>query len=194
MRPIRVHSQPITQATSRLPTNRASTISGLRGNATAVAVSTIGLIAGAESRNAIAAAGVTPRRTSAPATGTDAHSQPGRIAPAMPAIGTASTGFFGSARVKNVAGTNTAIPADSSTPSTRKGSACTTTATKTVIQLCITGADSAWRIGPCARTTTSSTMVSTSGELNCQPSFAASAGATGDSCAGTSGFASGFAC
>jgi hypothetical protein len=55
-----------------------------------VAVSTIGLIAGADSRNASAAAGATPRRTIAPATGTEAHSQPGRTTPANPATGTAA--------------------------------------------------------------------------------------------------------
>ena len=44
-------------ATIRLATPRPTTISGLSGNATAVAVSTIGLIAGAASRNARAAAG-----------------------------------------------------------------------------------------------------------------------------------------
>ncbi len=64
--PSRSHSQPMTMATIRLATPRPTTISGLFGNATAVAVSTIGLIAGAASRNASAAAGVTPRRISEP--------------------------------------------------------------------------------------------------------------------------------
>src|SRR5690606_14813382 len=108
---------------------------------------TIGLIAGADSRNARAAAGATPRRTSAPATGTDAHSQPGSTAPAAPATGTARAGRSGRARAKKDGGTNTAIAADSSTPSTRKGRAWSMTATNTVIQLCITGAASAPRIG-----------------------------------------------
>src|SRR5256884_7481024 len=102
----------MAHATMRLAANRARTIRGLRGNATAVAVSTIGLIAGADSRNANAAAGVTPRRTSAPATGTDAHSHPGRTTPAIPATGTASAGRLGNARAKNDGGTNTAIIAD----------------------------------------------------------------------------------
>jgi hypothetical protein len=61
------------------------------------------------------------------------------------------------------------MTADSSTPSTRKGSACTITATNTVIQLCITGADSAPRIGPWSTIPTSSSMIRTRGELNCQP-------------------------
>jgi hypothetical protein len=45
------------------------------------------LIAGADSRNASAAAGVTPRRTRAPAMGTDPHSHPGSTTPATPAAG-----------------------------------------------------------------------------------------------------------
>ena len=94
----------------------------------------MGLMAGAERRKARAAAGVTPRRTRAPATGTDAHSQPGSTAPAALATGTARAGCFGRARAKNDGGTNTAIAADSSTPSTRNGSGWTITATNTVIQ------------------------------------------------------------
>jgi dienelactone hydrolase len=164
-RPSRCHNQPITQATIRLATNRASTISGLPGNATAVAVSTIGLIAGADSRNVSAAAGVTPRRTSAPATGTDAHSQPGSTAPAAPATGTASPGRLGNARAKNDGGTNTAIDADSTTPSTRNGRAWVTTAMNTVIQLCNAGPDSSSEIGPRAMVTSSSTTVKASTEL-----------------------------
>ena len=54
------------------------------GKATAVETSTTGLIAGEASRNANAAAGATPRRISAPATGTDPHSQAGSTAPAIP--------------------------------------------------------------------------------------------------------------
>ncbi|CAM5359385.1 hypothetical protein SALBM311S_05012 [Streptomyces alboniger] len=83
----------------------------------------------------------------------------------MPATGTANAGRFGSARAKKDGGTNTAMAADNSTPSTRKGSACTITATNTVIQLCITGSDSARRIGPCASTRRMSNRVSVSGEL-----------------------------
>ena len=91
-RPSRSHSQPMTTEVARLATSRATTICGRPGNATDVATSTTGLIAGADSRNASAAAGVTPRRTSAPAIGTEPHSQPGRIAPATPATGTARIG------------------------------------------------------------------------------------------------------
>jgi hypothetical protein len=66
---------------------------------------------------------------------------------------------------ENAGGTNTAIAADSSTPSTRKGSAWTSTATNTVIQLCMTGAPSAPRIGPWHSTTRSISKVSRRGEL-----------------------------
>lgn len=92
----------------------------------------MGLIAGADSRNANAAAGVTPRRTRLPATGTDAHSHPGSTNPAAPAVGTANAGERGNTRVKNDAGTYAAIAADSTTPITKNGIACTTTDTNTV--------------------------------------------------------------
>src|SRR5204862_336472 len=85
-------SPPTTVAASTATTNRPTTIPGRPGNATLVATSTTGLIAGADSRNASAAAGGTPRRINAPATGTDPHSQPGSAAPARPATGTASSG------------------------------------------------------------------------------------------------------
>ena len=87
--PSLIQSQPIATAVITEARKRANTISGLPGNATAVATSTTGLIAGAESRNANAAAGVTPRRSSPPAIGTEPHSQPGSATPAMPATGTA---------------------------------------------------------------------------------------------------------
>ncbi len=134
-----------------------------------MAVSTTGLIAGADNRNASAAEGVTPRRTKAPATGTDAHSQPGSTAPANPATGTASAGCFGNARAKNDGGTNTAKHAESTTPMTRNGSACTTTATNTVIQLCIIGVASPRRTGPCTRKPISTTRLSTSTGLGFHP-------------------------
>src|SRR5262249_1179638 len=118
-RPNASQSQPITHAVIRLATARATTISGFLGKATAVAVGTIGLIAGEASRNASAAAGVMPRRTSAPATGTEAHSQPGRTTPAVPATGTARAGWRGKALAKNDAGTKTAMTAESTTPNTR---------------------------------------------------------------------------
>ena len=109
----------MTIAVPRLATNRATTITGRPGNATAVEMSTIGLIAGEESRNANAAAGVTPRRINAPATGTEPHSHAGRIAPATPATGTAAP-VRGSARSKNLVGTNAVIAADSTVPKTQK--------------------------------------------------------------------------
>ncbi len=93
------------------------------------------MIAGAESRNAIAAAGVTPRFISAADTGTEAHSQPGRITPDALATGTARAGCLGSAFAKNDAGTNAVSAAESSTPSTRKGSAWTVTPTNMVAQV-----------------------------------------------------------
>src|SRR6185312_12174868 len=127
--PSRSHNQPIPTATTRLAAPRPITIAGLPGKATAVAVSTIGLIAGAASRNAIAAAGVTPRRISDPAIGTLPHSHPGSTTPASPAAGTASAGCFGSAFSQNERGTKTAMIADSTTPNTRNGEACTSTDT-----------------------------------------------------------------
>ncbi len=80
-RPSQSHSQPITTAVASEASSRASTMTGLAGKAIAVAVSTTGLIAGADSRNANAAAGVTPRPIRLFATGTDAHSQPGSTTP-----------------------------------------------------------------------------------------------------------------
>ena len=120
-----------------------------------MAVSTIGLIAGAASRNASAAAGVTPRRISEPAIGTEPHSQPGSTTPAQLATGTASAGCRGSALAKNDRGTNTAMTADSATPNTRNGIACTITETKTVVQVCRRGLEMAPEIG--SRKTTSRT-------------------------------------
>ena len=94
-RPKRDHTSPTTIAASRLATRRAPTISGFPGNATAVATSTTGLIAGAESRNVSAAAAGAPRDTSRPAIGTEPHSQPGKAAPATAATGTESAGRSG---------------------------------------------------------------------------------------------------
>src|SRR5262249_34252802 len=121
-------------------TNRAATTCGRPGNATAVATTTTGLIAGEASRNASAAGGATPRAISPPATGTDAHSQPGSSAPAAPATGTAAYWLRGSARAKKAGGTNAAIAPEISTPSTRNGSACTHTATNTVAHVRTAGA------------------------------------------------------
>ena len=123
--PKRSHSQPMITAVAREAMNRATTIIGSPGNATKVEASTMGLIAGAERRKASAAAGGTPRDIKLLATGTDAHSHPGSTAPAHPATGTASAGFFGRAFFQNDAGTKAAIAPESTTPSTRKGSAWT---------------------------------------------------------------------
>src|SRR5207302_1848114 len=70
-RPSTSHSRPTPTDARRLASSRARTTTGRSGKATAVAVSTIGLIAGAESRKASAAAGVTPAATSRLATGTE---------------------------------------------------------------------------------------------------------------------------
>ena len=59
-------SSPTRVAAIRLARNRARTTSGRPGKATAVATSTTGLIAGADSRNASAAAAGAPRATSRP--------------------------------------------------------------------------------------------------------------------------------
>src|SRR4029450_13201541 len=96
----------------------------------------MGLTAGAASRKARAAAGVTPRRIREPAIGTLPHSQPGSTTPATLAAGTASAGCRGRARAQNERGTYTAITADSATPKTRNGTACTSTDTNTVVQVC----------------------------------------------------------
>ena len=96
--PNRAQTSPTTVAASRLARNRAATISGWPGNATAVETSTTGLIAGADSRNVSAAAGMAPRETSRPAIGTEPHSHPGRAAPATAATGTANAGRSGSTR------------------------------------------------------------------------------------------------
>jgi hypothetical protein len=74
-----------------------------------VATSTIGLIAGADSRKVKAAAGVTPWASSPPATGTEPHSQPGSSRPAVPATGTASARLRGRTRAKKDGGTNAVI-------------------------------------------------------------------------------------
>nr|BFE49949.1 hypothetical protein GCM10017745_33760 [Saccharothrix mutabilis subsp. capreolus] len=106
----------------------------------AVAARTTGLTAGAESRNASAAAGVIPLRTNAPATGTEPHSQPGSTNPVAAAAGTANTGLRGNALTKNDRGTKTAMAADNATPNARNGKACNTMDTNTVAQVCTTGA------------------------------------------------------
>ncbi len=92
------------------------------------------MIAGAESRNASAAAGATPLLIRLLATGTDAHSQPGRTTPAAPAMGTARAWLRGRSFVNTRSGTNAPIAADTTVPSSRNGTPCTATAAKTVHQ------------------------------------------------------------
>src|SRR5690606_15948694 len=130
--PHRIHSQPMTSAVAREPTNRASTIAGSPGKATAVDTSTIGLTAGAASRKASAADGATPWPISRRATGTEAHPQPASTIPEAPATPTAADSLRGSTARSTLAGTNAAIAPLSNTPSTRNGRACTPIATKTV--------------------------------------------------------------
>jgi hypothetical protein len=126
-------------AVSKEAKKRATQIFGCPGKATAVVTRTTGLIAGAERRKAIAAGGCAPRATSRPAMGTEPHSHPGRATPASPAIGTATIDRLGSAFASHPGGIAAAIAPDTTTPSTRKGVAWTTMATKIVIQLCSRG-------------------------------------------------------
>ena len=129
-----------------------------------MAVSTIGLIAGAASRNASAAAGVTPaahqrtghRHRRALAAGQHHAGRPGHRH--------REAGRRGSARAKNDGGTNTAITADSTTPNTRNGSACTTTETNTVVQVCNRAPSNNCAIGPRSRISTTSTIARNSTE------------------------------
>ena len=160
--PTASHNHPIATEVSTEARKRATTISGRPGNATAVATRTIGLIAGADSRNANAAAGATPRRSRPPAIGTDPHSHPGSATPAIPATGTASTARRGSALAKNSGGTNTAMAALITTPRTRNGIACTTIDTNTVAQVRIAGESNRPISGDRATTTTMSNTASTS--------------------------------
>lgn len=134
LRPKRAHSQPIATAVPSEAANRATTICGWPGNAREVATRTTGLTAGAESRNASAAAGATPRRIKLPATGTDAHSHPGSTTPAAPATGTARAWLRGNSRVKTRSGTKAPMAAETSAPSRRNGMPWTTTAVNTVHQ------------------------------------------------------------
>ena len=121
----------MTAVTSE-PTQRARTIAGWPGKATAVATSTTGLMAGADSMNVSAAAPETPSPNSRRATGTEPHSQPGRAAPPTPATATAIAGRRGSQRASFSAETNAAIRPLITTPSTRKGRAWTNTPQNTV--------------------------------------------------------------
>src|SRR6266498_2261960 len=160
-RPVHAHTRPTIVEVSRLATRRATITAGRPGKATAVAVSTTGLIAGADSRNASAAAGSAPRTTSRPAIGTDPHSQPGSAAPAAAATGTASAGRRSSALGRKPAGTKAATAALITTPSTRNGIACTAIATNTVAQCAIAGRSRRWFSSgrsAAAATTTRATM------------------------------------
>src|SRR6201998_1386685 len=132
-RPHRAHAQPIITAVSSDAPIRARTILGAPGNATAVATSTTGFIAGAASMNVKAAAPVAPPSpNNRRATGTEPHSQPGNAAPPTPAANTATAGRRGSQSANRWGDTNTAINPLPTTPSARKGTACTNTPQNTV--------------------------------------------------------------
>ena len=135
--------EPDHIAASKLATSRAPTISGFPGNATAVATSTTGLIAGAESRNVERCGGrSSPATTSRPAMGTEPHSQPGRAAPATAATGTEYAARSGRTRGRKSGGTNAAIAALISTPRARNGIAWTKIETKIVAQCATAGRSS----------------------------------------------------
>ena len=108
--PVANHNHPRIIDTPSDVTARATTTFGCPEGATAVDARTTGLIAGADSRNASAAARVTPRFINAADTGTDAHSQPGRMTPDALATGTARAGCLGNAFAKKDAGMNAVRP------------------------------------------------------------------------------------
>src|SRR5664280_2211179 len=163
-RPIRSQVQPTMTAVSSPAASLAQTIIGSLVNATAVAISTIGLIAGADSMNASDADGRTPRSISRLEIGTDPHSHPGSAAPHTVATGTASAALLGMILANTRAGTNAAIAPDTTTPSTRNGVACTQMATNTVDQLCMTGWLSQLASGPRSTMASSSTAPKSSSE------------------------------
>ena len=99
----------------------AATICGWPGNATAVATSTTGLMAGAASMNVNAAAPTAPSPKRRRATGTEPHSQPGRAAPPTPATRIAAAGLRGNQRASRSGVTNAATSPLITIPSARKG-------------------------------------------------------------------------
>jgi hypothetical protein len=111
--------------------------------------------------NATAAAGCTPLAQRRPAIGTEAHSHPGRAVPASAAPGTASSGEDGSSRASTAGDTSAVIAPLTRTPRTRKGRACTTMATNTVVQVRrATGSREPPSIPRVPRTTTTSSTTS----------------------------------
>ena len=132
VRPQRAHRAPITTAVANDPTARAPTICGWPGNATAVATSTTGLIAGADSMNVNAAAPTTPSLNSRRATGTEPHSHPGSAAPPTPATRIAAAARRGSQRASRSGDTNVAISPLTTTPRAKNGTAWTNTPQNTV--------------------------------------------------------------
>ena len=152
---MRLQTRPTTTEVSREARNRAATISGRPGKATAVDTSTTGLMAGAASMKARAAAERTPPARSRAAIGTEAHSQPGRATPARLAAGTASRSRSGSALASQPGRTRAARAPLSSTPRTRKGSAWTVMETKMVAQVATAGPSSSSTSRPRLPTATS---------------------------------------
>jgi hypothetical protein len=147
-RPTRAHSSPTATAAASEATNRAATTSGRPGKATAVDTSTTGLMAGAASMKAKAAAAGAPPAVRRPAMGTAPHSQPGRATPASPAAGTATSGRSGSALASQPGGTRAAIAPLTTTPRTRKGRAWVLMDTNTVVQVPTAGPSSSPASGP----------------------------------------------
>ncbi|CQD23549.1 hypothetical protein BN970_05899 [Mycolicibacterium conceptionense] len=139
-------SAPMISAVSSDAAQRAATISGWPGNATAVATSTTGLTAGAASMNVRAAAPTALPSVLSPkslrATGTEPHSHPGKAAPPMPAARIAAPVRFGSHLASRSGVTNTAISPLMITPSARNGRACTKTPQNTVAAVAISGVPS----------------------------------------------------
>ncbi len=86
------------------------------------------------------------------------------MTPATPAAGTASAGWLGSARAQKLRGTKTAMTAESTTPKTRNGTACTSTETNTVDQVCSAAPEISPAMLPRASTSSTSTTASTSRE------------------------------
>nr|WP_267901662.1 hypothetical protein [Jiangella rhizosphaerae] len=125
---------------------------------------TTGLIAGAASMNASAAAGAAPSAVSRPAMGTEPHSHPGKTAPARLADGTATAGRSGSSRAMSEDGTNAVTAPLTTTPRTRKGSACSVIDTNTVDHVCsvaLSNQPATWGRSTTARTSTSTSSSGT---------------------------------
>ncbi len=128
----RAHANPMISAVRSDARHRAATICGCPGNATAVATSTTGLIAGAASMNVNAAAPTAPSPNRRRATGTEPHSQPGSAAPPTPAVRIAAAGLRGNHRASRSGVTNAATSPLITMPRAKNGMAWTEMPLKTV--------------------------------------------------------------